>query len=94
MARLSDPWLAAFEEAKSNADEVLLLLSERDEAMTQAQGGQDSAVMRLTAASRRKWSALGSRISQLEKAVADGAGLCAPLPTLGHVCELEFRAPL
>lgn len=75
MARSSDPWLAAFEEAKCTADEVLLLLSERDEAMTQ--GNQEGATMRLTAAARRKWSALGSRIEQLEKALPNG-GQCVP----------------
>lgn len=78
MARMSDPWLAAFEEAKLNADEVMLLLSERDEAM--AQGGQENVVMRLTAAARRKWSALGSRLEQLEKALPDGGQCVASRP--------------
>lgn len=94
MARMSDPWLAAFEEAKSTADEVFHLLTERDEAMTQ--GSQEGVVMRLTAAARRKWSALGSRIEQLEKALTYG-GQCvwsesspSPAPTAIVVAQFQL----
>ena len=70
-----DPWLRDFEDAKLAANEVFILLTERDDA---ERGGTSTA--RLGAALRRKWSALVLRVEKLEATVQGGVGRAPPHP--------------
>ena len=70
-----DAWLVDFEDAKSCANEVFLLISDRDNAdgnLTQA------AAARLTAGARRKWNALTVRLERLE-ATLPSVSACASI---------------
>ena len=74
MTSTRDAWLSSFEEARSTCDDVFLLLAERDDALRE---GATSAISRLSATARRKWSALKAKLDALAADVASG-GVCAP----------------
>ena len=68
MAAPRDAWIADFDEARRLADDAFVLLNERRD---QLQQNADASVARLTAASRRKLNALGSKVASLEAALGD-----------------------
>ena len=68
MAARGDAWIADFDEARRLADDAFVLLNERRD---QLQQNADASVARLTAASRRKLNALGSKVTSLEAALGD-----------------------
>jgi hypothetical protein len=70
-ARGGDPWLAEFAEARVLSDDAFILIQER---RSQQAAAADASVARLAAASRRKLTALGSKITALEAALP-GSGL-------------------
>ena len=63
-----DTFTADFDEARRLADDAFVLLNERRD---QLQQNADASVARLTAASRRKLNALGSKVASLEAAIGD-----------------------
>jgi hypothetical protein len=69
-----DAWLGEFDEARRLADDAFVLLNERRD---QLQQNADASVARLTAASRRKLNALGSKVAALEAALGDDSGVSA-----------------
>jgi hypothetical protein len=68
-AARGDPWLREFAEARILADDAFVLLQERRE---QQQQQADAGVARLSAASRRKLTALSTKVSALEAALSAG----------------------
>ena len=67
-AAARDTFTADFDEARRLADDAFVLLNERRD---QLQQNADASVARLTAASRRKLNALGSKVASLEAAIGD-----------------------